>query len=173
MRHAPQPRSRLSGLARLAAPLLLATVCAGPVLAEDTLLAIETADGTVTELDRDTLEAMTSRDFSTETQWTWEEKKFSGPVLREVLASAGLEHGVIALVADDGYEMKIDLDADAEYLTADYPIIATRIDDAPFEVTESGPLWVMFPYDSHPELNVEKVYSMSIWQLKRIVESAE
>ncbi len=160
-----------------AAALAICTLATGPALATETLLTIIAADGTETTLDRAALEALPQHAFKTETQWTWEEQSFSGPLLIDVLEMAGLpgpaSGKVIEFVADDGYHARIDLDANAEFLTGDYPIITTRINDEPFPLEENGPLWVMFPYDAHPELDVEAVHNMTVWQLLQIVEVAE
>ncbi|WP_353473393.1 hypothetical protein PVT71_04945 [Salipiger sp. H15] len=157
--------------------LALLGLLAGPALASEPLLTLHAADGRQAVLDRDALEALPQHEFSTETYWTWEEQRFSGPLLSDVLELAGLpgpaSGGVIELVADDGYHSRIDLGEAAQYFAPTYPIIATRINGAPFPIEENGPLWVMFPYDAHPELNIEPVHHMTVWQLLEIVEKPE
>ncbi|WP_226624061.1 hypothetical protein [Alloyangia pacifica] len=157
--------------------LALGTALSGPAQASDTLLTVIAAGGQTTELDREALDALPQQEFSTETQWTWEEQSFRGPLLVDVLEMAGLpgpaSGGVIEFVADDGYRARVDLTENAQYLTDAYPIITTRINGEPFPLEENGPLWVMFPYDAQPELDVEAVHSMTVWQLLQIVEVAE
>ena len=36
-------------------------------------------------------------------------------------------------------------------------------------VREKGPLFIVYPYDSEPELRSQKYYSRSAWQLARLV----
>ncbi|NDV98304.1 MULTISPECIES: molybdopterin-dependent oxidoreductase [unclassified Salipiger] len=148
-----------------------------PALASETLLTVITAEGVETALDREALEALPQHEFSTETQWTWEEQSFSGPLLIDVLKEAGLPDpangGMIEFVADDGYHAKIDLTENAQYLTDAYPIVTTRVNGEPFPLENNGPLWVMFPYDEHPELDIEPVHNMTVWQLLQIVQLAE
>lgn len=169
--HAPHA-ARGTGFA-----LALLAVLAGPALASEPLLTLQAADGRQAVLDRAALEALPQHEFSTETQWTWEEQRYSGPLLSDVLDLAGLpgptSGGVIELVADDGYHSRIELGEAAQYFAPTYPIIATRINGAPFPLEENGPLWVMFPYDEHPELDIEAVHHMTVWQLLQIVALAE
>lgn len=164
-------------LTRTAPVLGLCTGLPAAAAATETLLTAVALDGRTTSLDRAALEALPQHAFSTETQWTWEEQSFSGPLLLDVLEAAGLpgpaSGKVIEFVADDGYHARIDLDANAEYITADYPIVTTRINGEPFPLESNGPLWVMFPYDAHPELDIEPVHNMTVWQLLQIVEVAE
>ncbi|MCA0940381.1 hypothetical protein LCM08_09900 [Salipiger pacificus] len=165
------------GPLRFPATLALCAALTGPAAASETLLTLIAADGRQMALDMDALDALPQREFRTETQWTWEEQSFRGPLLIDVLEMAGLpgpaSGGVIEFVADDGYRARIDLTEHAQYLTADYPIVTTRINGAPFALEENGPLWVMFPYDAQPELDVVAVHNMTVWQLLQIVEPAE
>lgn len=157
--------------------LALCAALAGPVAASEPLLTLTGADGRETALDLEALDALPQHEFSTETQWTWEEKSFRGPLLIDVLKTAGLpgpgEKRVIELVADDGFHARVDLSEKAQYLTDTYPIVTTRIDGAPFPLEENGPLWVMFPYGGHPDLDVEAVHDMTVWQIVEIVEIPE
>lgn len=170
-------RAAIPGTIPARAVALALILGALPAAAAETLLVVVAADGHETRFGRDTLEALPQHEFSTETQWTWEEQSYRGPLLTDVMDLAGIADpatgAVITLVADDGYQARIDLGETAPYLTADYPIIATRINGAPFPLESNGPLWVMFPYDAHPELDITPVHDMTIWQLLQIVENGE
>jgi hypothetical protein len=48
------------------------------------------------------------------------------------------------------------------------PIVASKIDGAPFSLREKGPLWVVFPYDQDPRYRTEAIYALSIWQLTEV-----
>ncbi|APX22251.1 MAG: hypothetical protein CML50_21625 [Rhodobacteraceae bacterium] len=160
------------GLANLvfATSMMVTGLSSLPAMAAETLLTVVSGDGTETAFTRDRLESLPQHAFRTETQWTWEEKEFSGPLLTDVLAEVGISDGTVELVADDGYQVQLNIEDSADYLTKDYPIIATRTDGQPFPVDEMGPLWVIFPYDGHPELEAKPVYDISIWQLVKIVD---
>ncbi len=35
-------------------------------------------------------------------------------------------------------------------------------------IRDKGPLWLVYPYDSNPDLNTDKYYSRSVWQIKEL-----
>jgi len=50
-----------------------------------------------------------------------------------------------------------------------FDVIAARlIDERPMPVRERGPLFIIYPFDSRPELKAEKYYARSAWQLRRL-----
>lgn len=135
--------------------------------ASDTILTVVPAPGAdpVHYSDAD-LAAMTTISFSTSTIWTEGIQEFSGPSLATVLQAAGLPDGAgsVRLVALNDYA----IDLDIAQIEAAAPIVANRIDGAPFGVRDKGPLWVVFPYDSAPRYRAESVYAVSVWQLRHI-----
>lgn len=139
-------------------------VAAGPMVAaadEDQLLRICQPDGQEIRFDRDGLENLPQVHFRTSTIWTASVIEFSGPTLKRILDDAGLGASEFRLNALNDYSVVIDY----EDLTDEYPIIATRMDGEPFGVRESGPLWLVYPFDRGGFLSSERTYSSSIWQL--------
>jgi hypothetical protein len=48
----------------------------------------------------------------------------------------------------------------------DYPVIlATRVDGEELSVRDKGPLFVIYPFDEHPDLYNEVIFSRSVWQV--------
>ena len=47
-------------------------------------------------------------------------------------------------------------------------IVAHKIDDMAISVRTKGPLFIIYPFDSKPELKASKYYGRSAWQLKSI-----
>ena len=47
-------------------------------------------------------------------------------------------------------------------------MLAMKVDGQIISVREKGPLWVIYPFDSDPNLAVEQFYARSVWQLKSI-----
>jgi hypothetical protein len=45
-------------------------------------------------------------------------------------------------------------------------MVVYRLDDKPMPVREKGPLMLMYPFDSEPELRSALNYSRAVWQLK-------
>jgi len=116
------------------------------------------------DLDRSELEALPQVTFETTTIWTDTAINFSGPALGDVLASVGAGQERVLLFAENGYNIEFP----REHLESAAPIIATRINGAPFSLREKGPLWLVFPYDSDPVYRTETIYAYSIWQLTSI-----
>lgn len=102
--------------------------------------------------------------FTTSTIWTGDPATFSGPSLDSVLQAAGVKGETFRLTAINDYQV----DLPGQIIEDSAPIIATRINGAPFGVREKGPFWLVFPFDSDIKYQSETVYAYSIWQLKRI-----
>ncbi len=156
-------------LSFLAALLLIAN----SVYAEEageTLLKVILTDGTIEVFDRDRLDDFDQIEFITETLWTEGPHTYSGPSMMNVLSSVGITGGDIEIFAVNDYSLIADLES--ELIVEDAPIIATRIDGKEFPVWQKGPLWIMYPFDTRPELSVERAYALSVWQVVQIRQKA-
>jgi len=107
------------------------------------------------------LEAMQATSFETKTAWTEGLTKFTGVKLYDLLSAVGADPSNIKLTALDGYVYELDRHTDSKYPV----IIAYKKDDSYMSVRQLGPLWLMFPFDDHPELNTEENRAASVWQL--------
>ena len=47
-------------------------------------------------------------------------------------------------------------------------ILARLMDDKPMPLRDKGPLFIIYPFDRHPELRNSVYYSRSAWQLKAL-----
>ncbi|MBZ8117740.1 oxidoreductase [Roseovarius sp. LXJ103] len=136
----------------------------GPVtLTIDGDISITNGGGTAV-FDDAMLGDLPSVSFETSTVWTDSISTFSGPTLRSVLDRVGAGPGNITAMAINKYEASIS----QEYILDNAPIIANRLDGAPFGLRQKGPLWVIFPYDSDITFRTKKIYAMSIWQLEKL-----
>ena len=123
--------------------------------------------GKAASFDMATLERMKQRSIRTATPWYNGPREFSGPLLREVLAAAGVPaqvRGMASFTALNDYRVEIPLE-DAHRHDV---ILARLIDGKPIGVREKGPLFVMYPFDERPELRTTVYFSRCIWQLKSI-----
>lgn len=91
---------------------------------------------------------------------------FKGPLLRDFLAMAGVKSSRIEILAYDNYFVQIERTYWHDYDT----IMATERNGATMKIRDKGPLWLVFPWDKHPELRNERFYNLSIWQIKEIKE---
>lgn len=150
---------------QLAGTSTLLAASAGQVRADDTRLVVDAkGNGSLMRFTDADLMALPQIAFTTSTIWTDATVQFSGPSLESVLAAAGAADGDIRMTAINDYKV----DMPRAWVEPAAPIIATRIDGAPFGIREKGPLWLVFPFDSDDRFQTEEVYSFSIWQLTQI-----
>jgi hypothetical protein len=123
-----------------------------------------TNQGTHAAFDMPMLEALAQQHITTKTPWYKEPRKFSGPLLRDVLALVGASGATLRLIALNDYRIDVPFD-DARRFDV---LLARAIDDRPITVRERGPLFVIYPFDSDPALRNALYYSRSVWQLKSI-----
>lgn len=145
-------------LAAMASRVLAQAAPAGPVV-----LTVSSKQSR-TDFDMARLERLPQRSISTETPWYSAARTFSGPLLREVLAAANATGSSARLVALNDYRVEMPV-TDAQ----GYDVILARLlDGKPMSVREKGPLFVMYPFDSQPQLRNAVYFSRCIWQLRSI-----
>jgi len=136
-----------------------------PVAAQ-ALLAVGSRTGRH-DFDLAALERLAQRTTTTATPWYPNVRRFTGPLLRDVLAAAAVPAdaaGVARCTALNDYKVDIPLDDLRRYDI----VLARLIDDRPIAVREKGPLFVIYPFDERPELRTSVYYGRCIWQLKAI-----
>jgi hypothetical protein len=121
-------------------------------------------EGAVAQFDMAMLEHLPQASFSTHTPWYSKPRQFTGPLLRDILMAAGARGTLLRAKALNDYSVDIPYD-DAQR----YDIVVARLlDGAPMRVRDKGPLFVVYPFDSLPELRSAVYYSRSAWQLRSI-----
>lgn len=172
----PAPRSphRRHALALfLAAATLAPTTRAAEPLAKPTGKVVLSVTGKAertnaadrADFDMAMLEALPQHSFVTATPWFKTPRKFSGPLLRDVLAAAGAKGNTFVAVALNDYKVEIPAE-DAQRFKV---LMATRLDDQPMPVREKGPLFIIYPYSDSADLRSERYYSRSAWQLRTLI----
>lgn len=110
------------------------------------------------------LEQLPQHSFTTRTPWYTEPVRFTGPLLRDVLAAAGASGTSIVAIALNDYRTAIPF---ADALQHDV-IVARLMNDKPMPVREKGPLFIVYPFDSKAALKAEAYYNRSAWQLHQL-----
>jgi hypothetical protein len=110
------------------------------------------------------LEKLPQRTFTTLTPWDKQPIKFTGPLLRDVLAAAKATGSTIKAAALNDYQSSIPLDDSQKFDV----ILAHKMNDQDIPVKTKGPLFIVYPYDSKPELRSTVYYERSAWQLKSL-----
>ena len=123
-----------------------------------------TNDGRRAHFDMPMLEGLPQHSTVTRTPWFAQARRFTGPLLRDVLAAAGAQGTLLRLVALNDYQVDMPYD-DAQRHDV---IVARLLDDKPMAVRDLGPLFIIYPFDARPELRSAVYYSRSAWQLRTI-----
>jgi len=120
--------------------------------------------GATAVFDMEALEALPQTTFTTLTPWENQPIRFTGPLLRDVLALVKAQGRQIRATALNDYRISIPV-TDAERFDV---IVALRMNGEPMSVRTRGPLFIVYPFDSRPELRSATYYERSIWQLKSL-----
>ncbi len=171
-------RTALQGLLTCAVALgagAVPSVRAAPVeppLAAPVGPVVLTVGGTLRNTNRDgraafdmaMLEKLPQVSFSTQTPWYPRPRRFTGPLLRDVLAAAGAQGRTIEARALNDYRVEIPMTDSHRYDV----IVARLLDDRPMAVRDKGPLFLIYPFDQAPELRNSVFYGRSAWQLTHL-----
>lgn len=108
------------------------------------------------------IEKLPQQTFTTMTPWDKQPIKFTGPLLRDVLAAAKASGSTIKAAALNDYQTSIPLD-DAQKFDV---ILAHKMNGEAIPVKTKGPLFIVYPFDTKAELRSTVYYERSAWQLK-------
>jgi hypothetical protein len=159
------PAAALVALAAsLATPVGALQAPSGDVILTITGKISDTNRDNMALFDRDMLEKLPQQTFVTKTPWDKNPTKFTGPLLRDVLNAVKASGKTLTALALNDYKTTIPAE-DAQLFDV---IVAHKIDDAPISVRTKGPLFIIYPFDSRPELKASKYYGRSAWQLKSL-----
>jgi len=109
-------------------------------------------------------------EVTTNLPWTEESHRYSGPRLEDVLSSLDAKGQWLTLRALDYYSVSLNLNRIKKF----NPILALKIDGKLLTVRSKGPIWLILPVDSYPELNAALYNDYMVWHLVKIdVENKE
>lgn len=117
------------------------------------------------EFDRDMLESLGVTSFTTSSPWTDIPTLFSGVRFDILLKAVGAKSDSVRATAIDSYWYDIK-GVDFEK----YPVVlAYQRDGKAMTARNLGPLWLMFPFDDHPELLTHANKASCVWQLNALI----
>ncbi len=159
----------LAGAATSAAPRMAraATLPApqGKVILKISGAIANTNDGTSAGLDMPMIEKLGTQSFTTKTPWYKDKVTFTGVAMSKLLDYVGGKGTTLSVTALNDYATDIPI---ADFTT--YPVIlATKRDGNYMPVRDKGPLFIVYNYDSNVELQHQRFYSRSAWQVARMV----
>jgi hypothetical protein len=148
---------------RLVMPVVLALAFGHPALA-DTVLTLEPYEGEPVELSLEEIEALPQTAFVAQNEFVDAPTVFRGPLVRDVLALGGLHDAkLVRFTALNDYSV----DIPASDFAAFDAIFAVEANGRRLSRRDKGPLWLVYPMDSHPELQQHEYTARLIWQVVR------
>ena len=121
--------------------------------------------GDTAQFDRDMLEKLGLVTIETTTPWYQGAMKFEGVPMDKLMADVGAKGQRVVAYALNDYTTEIPM----EDFTKHHAILALKRNGEYMPVRDKGPLFVVYPYDSDPELKSQTFYSRSAWQVARLV----
>lgn len=115
--------------------------------------------------DRAMLEGLGLTEVRVTTPWTDGEQQFVGVLGRKILDAVGARGETITARAINDYQVKIPA-ADLRV----YPVLlALKHNGKYMRVRDKGPIWIIYPRDTHPELDTDQITDRWVWQLSEMV----
>jgi hypothetical protein len=124
----------------------------------------KTSGGSPRDFSARQLEALGLTTIETTTPWHDGKIKFEGVSMQRLLKEVGAAGDTAAVVALNNYRTEIPLEDFARYPV----ILALKKNGAYMPVSDKGPLFVIYPYDSSRELKSQLFYARSAWQVRKI-----
>ncbi len=146
------------------APALALDAATGPVVLTVFGRVRQPNAGSAAQFDMAMLEQLPQHSFVTRTPWYSTPRKFTGPLLRDVLAACGAMGSNLRATALNDYRVDLPFE-DAQRFDV---LLARLLDDKPMAVRDKGPLFIIYPFDSSAELRTTLYFSRSAWQLKSL-----
>ncbi|WP_286782253.1 MULTISPECIES: molybdopterin-dependent oxidoreductase [Leclercia] len=102
--------------------------------------------------------------FQTTSPWYNGRTTFTGISLQKLMDYVGAKGSLVKVTALNDYTTEIPLSDFKKYNV----ILAMKVNGEYMRIRDKGPLFVVYPYDSLPELNNQIFYSRSAWQVSRM-----
>jgi hypothetical protein len=110
------------------------------------------------------LQAMPQTSFKTATPWQKLPATYSGVALGTFLSLLKAKGTKVRLLALNDYAVV----ADIKELVGNGALLAIARDGVALPISDKGPIFVVFPFDSDAKLRTDSVYLHSVWQLCQI-----
>ncbi len=135
-----------------------------PILSIEGRIKVVNANGKAV-FDRQMLEAMNMVSITTSTPWFDNPVTFEGVALKDLMTRVDASGETVVAIALNDYRTSIPL---ADFYDRG-AILAIKRDGDYMPISDKGPLFIVYPYDSDPALHSQKFYGRSVWQLSRLI----
>ncbi len=124
-----------------------------------------TNNGDAAVLDRDMIEAIGMTSIRTATPWYSGIMTFEGVPMTNLLATVGAYGTEVTALALNDYSTTIPIEDFETYKV----ILALKRNGNYMPISDKGPLFIIYPFDSDTQLQQQKYYSRAAWQVARLV----
>jgi hypothetical protein len=153
----------------LAMPITLAWAAASMPGEDGVILsvtgAISSAEGSGRiDFDLNALEQLGLTKLKTWTPWTEGDVEFEGVWARRLMQAVGAQGTEVEARALNDYEEVIPIDDFHRYDV----LLAVRMNGQLMRTRDKGPIWIVYPWSDHPELDDFATREKSVWQLNAL-----
>jgi hypothetical protein len=134
-----------------------------PILTIAGKIGVTNKDQTA-QFDRAMLESLGLVTIETTTPWYEGKVKFEGISLDKLMKLVEAKGERVSVIALNDYATEIPMADFGKYNV----ILALKRDGEYMPVRDKGPLFIVYPYDSNPELKSQTYFARSAWQVARI-----
>lgn len=121
--------------------------------------------GETASFDRAMLESLGDDGFQTMTPWYSEPVRFDGIKMSRLMDIVGATGTAVTAFALNDYTTVLPIGDFEKYGV----VLALKRNGAYMPVRDKGPLFIVYPFDSAPELKSQQFYSRSAWQVAKLV----
>lgn len=145
--------------------MILQTFSGNGAQAAEKLFSLIGADGTVTEVTDEDFKAAGIAEISTrlvgETDTV---SRVRGPRFDALLKHFGVEAEMLQVTGVDEYSAELPFDELRRYPV----ILAYEINGKRLNLRSKGPVWVVYPFNDHPEIEDQLREARSVWQVRDV-----
>lgn len=117
------------------------------------------------EFDRAMLEAIGVESFTTATPWYTGPVKFEGVPFKKLMEQVGASGQTLSVVALNDYTSEIPMEDLEKYNV----LLALKVNGEYMSVRDKGPIFIIYPFDTDPDLQHQTYYGRSVWQVAKII----
>ncbi|NKC51556.1 oxidoreductase [Ochrobactrum cytisi] len=121
--------------------------------------------GNTAQFDRDMLEARGLVTVETANPWYDGRVRFDGVSMDKLMTLVGAKGTKVTAVALNDYVSSLPMEDFKKFNV----ILAMKRDGNYMPVRDKGPLFVIYPYDSDPQLQSQTYYTRSAWQVAKLI----
>ena len=134
-----------------------------PILTISGKITVTNKDNTA-QFDRAMLESLGMVSIETTTPWYEDKVKFEGVSMDKLMKQVGASGERVVVVALNDYSTEIPMADFAKFKV----ILALKRNGDYMPVRDKGPLFIIYPFDSNPDLQTQTYFARAAWQVARI-----